>query len=111
MHRAACRQRGKRHLAHSNHVIVLSLASLVEGDTSNRGIVIEEDDLEALALEVVIRLGINQHLIRVSIVELRVESDLVGRVAIVECVELVEEEGRDIGNVSIARLEALGTHD
>lgn len=72
MHRAACRQRGKGHLAHSNHVIVLSLASLVEGDTSNRGIVIEEDDLEALALEVVIRLGINQHLIRVSIVELRV---------------------------------------
>ena len=93
MRRAASDETCQRDLTHTNHIIILrSLLVLIECNARDRRIVVEQNDLEALFLEVLNGFGVYHDLIRVGIIEGRVGSNSIRGVPVIECVELIEKE-------------------
>ena len=73
VHGAARDQRCQRDLTHADHVVVLlSTCILIEGDACDWSIVIEQDNFQALFLEVLNCFGVNHDFVAVSVVETRV---------------------------------------
>ena len=107
----ACNELRKGNLTHAYHVVGFSFRVRVERDTCDGGIVVEENDIQVLFLKVLDGLGVNKDLIRVGIVPAWVHTDGICGIPVIECVELVEEEGRDIGHIRVAHLKVLGAHD
>ena len=111
VHGTASSQVSKWNLGHADHVIVHGVLLVVEADSCNRGVVIEQNHVKCLFLEVLDGLGVDKHLVREGVVEFWACPDRVLRVPVIKSVELVEEEGRHIHCVRVGSLQVMGRHD
>jgi hypothetical protein len=77
----------------------------------DRRIVVKEDYLQTFGFEVVYRARIEGDFVRVGIVELWIDSGVVGAVPLIKCEELVVEKGSDIRKLCVLHLQIMCSYN